>query len=832
MIHTQFIIRQLSRSSKQAVVFILCIVLSLSTLTAFTGFSKSVNRSLLGDAKKLHAADIIIRTYDKISDGLEKAVAEQVRLGRVALAKFYEFNSVVLAPDKQKSLLSRLKVVEKGYPFYGEVVLRSGLTFRDVLTPGQVVVEKTLLDRLGVSVGDSLKVGFTTLTIRDVVLSEPDRPMNFFSLGPRIFVSSQDLDALGLLQIGSRIRTVYLLKTNDDGQTDALANLFKQAAVMGQERVNTYKTAGSRIKRFLDNFIFFLKLVGIFILIISGVGIHGTLTAFLKEKQQTIAIMKTVGATNRHITLHFMLIVFLLSLIGTVMGILVGTAVQYVLAGLLADFLPPDLRFSIVWSGVLENIVLGFSVVAMFTFIPLYRLREMRPVMILRKESPRSLKRWPLYVSAAMFALFFFGLVFLHMQDFRFGIYFVAGVGGLILITYLCTHLILWVLKGWQPRHLVLRQAVKGLFRQGAATKTIIITLTASLCVIFSIYLIEKNLDATFIRSYPEGAPNMIILDIQPSQKEALSQMVTQKVRFYPVIRARILAINGETIDHETRRRRRRDRLTRVFNLTYQDSLLEYETIIKGKSLFREDWTEPQVSLLDTVKEMRDMGIGDTIRFKIQGVPLDARISSIRTRTKESLSPFFYFVLQEKTLKAAPQTLFSTLRMEENNKIGPLQTRIVNRFPNISVIDISSTIQVFGRLLKRLSTIIRGFSILSMAAGVLILISAVFATRAERITESVYYKILGARKSFVFKVFTLENVFIGLLSGFLALLVSQVVAFWVCRSIFEIPYHLYLWSCFLMIGATLLLVIAIGVISTKSILEKKPITYLREQPDA
>jgi putative ABC transport system permease protein len=119
-----------------------------------------------------------------------------------------------------------------------------------------------------------------------------------------------------------------------------------------------------------------------------------------------------------------------------------------------------------------------------------------------------------------------------------------------------------------------------------------------------------------------------------------------------------------------------------------------------------------------------------------------------------------------------------------------------------------------------------------MLAGVLILISAVFATRAERITESVYYKILGARKSFVFKVFTLENVFIGMLSGFLALIVSQVVAFWVCRSIFEIPYHLYLWSCLLMIGATLLLVIAIGVISTKSILEKKPITYLREQPDA
>jgi putative ABC transport system permease protein len=668
------------------------------------------------------------------------------------------------------------------------------------------------------------------LTIGDVVLSEPDRPMNFFSFGPRVFISSQDLDALGLLQTGSRIRTVYLLKSKDDAQTDALANLFKQAAIRGQERTDTYQTARSRIKRFLDNFIFFLKLVGIFILIIAGVGIHGTLTAFLKEKQQTIAIMKTIGATNRHITLHFMLIVFLLSLIGTVMGILVGIAVQRGLAGLLADFLPPDLQLSIVWSSVFENIVIGFSVVAMFTFMPLYRLREMRPVMILREETPRPVKKWPLYASGVMFALFFFGLVFWHMQDFRFGLYFVAGVGGLILITYLCTHLMLWVLKGWKSRQLAVRQAVKGLFRQGAATKTIIITLTASLSVIFSIYLIEKNLDATFIRSYPEGAPNMIILDIQPSQKEAFTQMLDQKVRFYPLIRARILAINGETIKHDTARRRRRDNLSRVFNLTYQDSLLEYEKIIKGKGLFRKDWTEPQVSILDIVGDMRKMGIGDTIRFKIQGVPLEARISSIRTRKKESITPFFYFVLQEKTLEAAPQTVFSTLRLD-NDKIGPLQTKIVNRFPNISVIDVSSAVQVFGRLLKRLSKIIRGFSILSMAAGVLILISAVFATRAQRIAESVYYKILGAKKIFVFRVFTLENIFIGLLSGFLALIVSQLVAFWVCRSIFEIPYHLYLSSCVLMIGATLLLIIAIGVISTKSILEKKPITYLREQPD-
>jgi putative ABC transport system permease protein len=225
------------------------------------------------------------------------------------------------------------------------------------------------------------------------------------------------------------------------------------------------------------------------------------------------------------------------------------------------------------------------------------------------------------------------------------------------------------------------------------------------------------------------------------------------------------------------------------------------------------------------------MDIGDTILFKIQGVPLKARISSIRTRIRDSMSPFFYFVFQEEILKSAPQTVFSALRVEKH-EVSSLQNRIVKEFPNISVVDLSDTIQVFAKFMKQLSTIVRGFSLLSIAAGVLILISAVFATRAERITESVYYKILGAKKMFVVKTFAMENVLMGLLSGLLALAISQIGAWAICRFVLEIDYYAFAPSCLVMIGIALIIINVIGIFSAKSILEKKPISFLREQPEA
>lgn len=823
----RLIIRQTRRSSKQALLFVLCVALSLTTLTAFSGFAASVGRSLLNDSRALQAADIIIKSYDPISAPLNRAVNRLVAERQVVRADIHQFFSVVRAMDEGASVLAGLKVVSPGYPFYGRVGLASGRPFQQALTPGHCIVGQTLLDRTGMAVGDVLKVGYTTLTIADVVTSEPDRPVNFFSFGPRVFVHADDLDALGLVEKGGRIRRGVLLKVSAQNRTDAIAAQLKRIAVSDQEQVDTFQTAGSRIKRFMDNFFFFLKLVGLFILLMAGLGIQGTLTALLKEKQHTVAIMKTVGATNGYIFRHFIGMVGLLGAAGTVMGILSGVLLQKVLGWMMAPYLPPDLSLSVSLAGVVEGVLLGFVVVMVFSFLPLYRIKAMRPMIIFRKQLDPVIQKGPYYFSGTLILLFFFGLVLRHMQEIRFGLYFVGGITALVLAAALLTQLLLWVMAGRSIGNLVLRQAVKGLFRKGNATRSIIITLTASLAVIFANYLIERNLDAAFVQSYPEEAPNAFFVDIQPDQKEGFIREVGG-TELYPIVRARVTAINDKTINRRAERRKRRDNLSRVFNLTYRHHLLEDETMLKGKNLFRADWPDLQVSILDTVARMHPMDVGDVISFKIQGVPLKARISSIRTRSRSSFSPFFYFVFQESTLKQAPQTFFAALKVP-SGRLGPLQSRIVSQFPNISVLDISQTIGVFTRLMNQLSRIIRGFSFFSIAAGLLILISAVYATRAERMVESVYYKILGAGKPFVFKVFALENLLIGFLSSLLALMMAQAGAFWVCTVKLDIDYRPFLLPSGGMVAVTLLLVVAVGLAASRSIMEKRPVTYLREQ---
>ena len=828
ILHPQFILRQIVRSRRQAIVLVLCVALSIVTLISLNGFSASVNTSLLKDAKSLQAADIIVQSYQEISPATMNIIRQLEDQNQIISNRVWEFYSVVRSQKSQDSLLAKLKIVQPGYPFYGQVVLKSGRIFESVLTPGVIIVAQHLLDRLGLMVGDSLNVGSTTLTIKDVVLQEPDQPLNLFFLGPRIFIAAEDIDRLDLVKKGSRIRHLYLLKVLDEAKIRSIADRIRKVAAADQESVDTYRTARSRIKRFFDNLFFDLSLICIFTLMLAGIGIQSALTAFLKEKESTIAVMKTVGAKSNFVTRHYIVILTIMGLAGTLLGLLSGLILQNVLDVLFDDFVPENVTLQISWRAVLEGLCLGVFVVGLFSFIPLHRLKDIKPVIIFRKERIKSKAGLPVYLSVVFILAFFLLLVFWQVNELKAALYFVGGVILLIFIATVLAWATLYLFRRVRARSLLIRQAIKGLFRPKNATRPIIITLTASLAVIFAIFLIEQNLDANFIQSYPEETPNVFFLDIQPSQLKEFSDALGIETRYYPIIRARILSLNGKQIDRKLERRRRGDNLARTFNLTYRNYLLEDEEIIKGDTLFRADWGDLQVSVLDTVVEIKELKIGDRITFKIQGVPLQARISSIRTRTKESLRPFFYFVFPENTLRDAPQTIFTAVRVPKT-QISALQTKIVEKFPSISVIDTTELLTIFTAVVKKLSLIIRFFAGFSIVAGILIILSSILATRYARIQEAVYYKILGARRNFVVKVFALENLILGLTSAVLALLISQAGSWLICLKVMNISYTPFVFESIILIVVTVLLVVTVGLLPSISILRKKPVVFLREQ---
>ena len=826
MFHRAFLIRQIRKSGKQAGVFVLCVTLSMVSLIALNGFSASVNQSLMRDAQQLNAADVIVRSNYPFSGAMLQAIDDLRTAGVVEAARIYEFYAIARNPDEDRSVLSMIKVAGKGYPFYGRMTLASGRNLEDVYGSGTALVDSILLDRLGLSPGDRINVGSAQLTIADVVTNEPDRPVSFFAFGPRVFIHPTDLEALDLVTKGSRIRHKWLLKITGEIEPERVAEDLRLVAAPDQERVETFRSANSRMKRFFDNLLFFLNLVGVFTLLLAGIGIQSSLTALLKAKTYTMAIVKTVGASSGFIIRHYVAMVSLLGMAGTMLGVVLGSLVQHLLPALFRGFLPEGMQVTISWMAVFESLALGLVVVTLFAYLPVYRLKAVRPTAIFRKEPPPPGKGLPYYASLASISAVFVILLLIQLDDTRLGIYFIAGIVAFILVTALVMLLVLWMLAQWHPRRLTARQAIRGLYRPGNATRAILITLTASLAVLFIVYLVEANLDAAYVQSFPAEAPNMFFIDIQKDQVDAFKKMVdTQNI--YPIIRARVRAVNGVKVDRQAERRRKGDNLAREFNLTYRHNILEDERLVHGDSLFRDDWEGPQVSVLDTVLDIRKMGVGDTIAFNIQGVPLTARISSIRARERESISPFFYFVFPDKYLEKAPQTLFAALRVDKA-EIAQLQNKVVARFPNISVIDITATAQTFSKVMQKLSGIIRFFAFFSIAAGLLILISAIFATRAARIKEAVYFKILGARRSFVAKVFLWEHALMGFISAVAAMAMSQAAGWIICQRILDTPYRPFPFDSLVMLTLPMLLVAGVGHWASRQILRKKPVTYLRD----
>jgi putative ABC transport system permease protein len=872
MLNIHFIRRQIAGSLHQSVVLILCVILSMITLVSLGGFSSSVHTSFLHDAQALHAADIIIHSHMPFSQSLQDALTSLKLQKTIESARVFEFYSIVqtdrnasrslfrsknnITPkqpynpvhretadelstgtslrssihENQESLLSGIKVVDPGYPFYGAMELASGSPFSKVLTPGSVVVEQSLLDRLHLKIGDVLNVGSARLTIRDIVLQEPDRPVNFFALGPRVFISAADLTSLDLLGKGSRVDYTILVKVHQQSELEHIADQLRAESNKERERVDTYRTADSGVKRFFDNFLFFLNFIGIFTLLLAGIGIQSTLIAFLKGQERTIAIMKAVGSRSRFVIIHYFILVAVLGSIGTLLGLASSFLLEKILPDLFRGLIPSNVEMTISQGAVTEGLIIGSLVVTLFTLLPLFRLKEVKPKSIFSKEDQRPAKGPAIWLTSSVSIIFFIAMVLWRIRDPKSGSYFVIGVGLLILISFLCSEGILRLATKMHTKNLILRQALKGLFRPGNATRTIIVTLTASLAVIFSITLVEKNLDTTFVRSYPSDSPNLFFIDIQPDQKEAFARFLEIPATYYPVIRGTITSVNNVPIDRDVERQKRGDNLAREFNLTYREGLLDDERLVAGETIFRDDWPEQQVSVLDTVLKMKDMKIGDMITFRIQGVPIQARISSIRTRTRAALQPYFYFVFPKGTLKDAPQTLFTAVHVDKS-EISSLQNRIVARFPSVSVIDVTETVKVFARVMERLTLIVRFFTLFSVVAGILIIISSVFATRYTRIQEAVYFTILGARGRFVLSVFAVENMFIGLASGFIALVLSQVGSWIICRQALDVSYNPFLGISIIMILTTTSLVVAVGLGASISIVRQRPATFLREQTE-
>lgn len=866
--------------------FFVCVAVGVGALVSVSLFAAHVDRAVTKEARGLLGGDLEIRSSHPLStEG--QAVLHSLGQRGIAVTHVSELVAMVARTEREKAAgqatqIVELKAVESSYPFYGTLKLEPAQPLNRLLHPDAslckktpcdgAVVQEALLLRMGLAIGDRLKIGQAEFLITGLVRTEPDRMANAFSLGPRIIISQEGLQTASLIQPGSRVRERQLLKLPSALPLEALRGELRGRLTADHVRVTGYRDAQPQLKQFLEQLSRYLGLIGLTALFIGGLGVAMSIQAFLQEKLKTIAVLKTVGADSATVVRTYVVQALGLGLLGSLAGMLLGILLQRVLPPLLAGAFVTDLLdqlgastdLSVVSIGpLLKGGALGLLTTLLFTLWPLLRIREIKPAVIFRREVEADLVgetvrmvpwwvRWGgndrLNVLTAVAILSGLGgLSIWQAGSWKIGGLFIGGLSLAVVLLFVCARMLIGGLRFVpRPASLSLRYAMGNVVRPGGHTTGMLVAIGMSVMVIVTVSLVEQALLHQVGETRPIDAPTFFFIDLQSDQTDGFSELVQrqtagQRPELTPLVRSRLHAVNGEAVKVEEEReqeerheeskdeRRRQWYLSREYVLTFLDQLPHGNEIVAGAWWQPgQQFVKPQVSIEEEAARSLGLEIGSSIEFDIQGATIAAEVSSIRKVDWGNFSTNFYMILSPGALDGAPVTYVATIHVLSEQEV-PLQQAVVASFPNVSAIHIGDVLDNFARVLDRLALAIRAVAVFCVVTGGLVMAAALAATRYRRLYESVILKALGATRGLIARTFAAEYALLGLVGGMMAIGLSSALSWLILTYIFDLSWSLRPTVLLTGLGLTVLLTLFVGLLSTFHILGQRPLAILRHE---
>jgi putative ABC transport system permease protein len=833
--------RELRSSWRRLLFFFLCIGIGVGSIVALRSMIQSLNRAVAGEARALMTADVQAETT---REWTAEALA---KIGRIAQPPLVEARTeTVEAPTmlrpadsaREGALMVEVKGVDKGFPLYGDFRLEDGRDFDFALVErGGAVVAPLLLERLSLRVGDRVRIGEKEFEIRGVTKQEPGSGGGF-RLGPRVFVARADLESAGLTGFGSRARRKILFKT-PEGRMGELVGALRAELGNNVVNVRSYRDSEENLGEQFTRAENYLSLTGLVVLVLGGIGVSSVTRVFIEQKKKTIAVLKCVGATGRRLTAAYLAQVIALGAAGSLLGILLAKAALVFARARFAESLPPNLSYELHAGAVAQGLGLGLLVSLLFSALPLLRIRRIRPNMLLRDVEPNEPRRlldlWRAAVALGVLA----GLVCLtswQAGSLRVGVIFLAGLGATALILYAAAWaLVLVVRRARGLGTFPVRQAINSMHRPGNQTRVIVLAVGLGAFLVMSVQSLQSNLLDEFDVARRGNLPNMYLIDVQKDQVEGVRALTAQtagaSADLIPTVRARIASVNGQEIDLDAAgMRRERGRLGREYVVTYRPRLDYNETIVAGKFWDETPATEPEVSIEEGMRGAAGLDLGGTITFDVQGRKITARVTSVRRVDWRNSRTGFLILFRPGALENAPQTFVGAVDGPANEpERSRFQRAIVDRFPNVSVIDVADIVRGVSRILSNITlavSFIGGFVFLS---GALILVGSIAMTKFQRVYEAAVLKTLGARRRMLLTMMLVEYGLLGLVAGVVGASAADGLSYAVARYVFEIEWAFSPALNVAGIAATVLLVGAVGALSSLDVLTRKPLSILRSQ---
>ncbi len=818
--------------------FLACLALGVAAIAGIGSLSSAVSTGLEADARALLGGDVVIRTIHR------PATAEQTAwlAANGTVSRTVNMRAMGHTIDGTARSLISLKAVDRQYPLYGALALDPPAQAEAVLGfhdgAWGAVAERSLLERLGLAVGDSLRVGDATYRIGAVIAREPDRAggARAITLGPRLMVAMASLAATRLIRPGSLVRYYYRVRLAPEVSLAAWKRALNAAFPDAGWRVRDRTNANPGIRRFIDRTTQFLTLVGLTALLLGGVGIGNSVRTYLAGKSSVIATLKCLGAPSRLIFQTYFIQVAVMALGGIVAGLAVGAAIPALAAGALSDWLPAAAR--VAFYPVPLAIAAVFGVLTAFAFClwPIARACLVPAGSLFRDVvAPQRRRPGPVVIAATAGAILALaGVAVYTAYDRGLALWFLGGS---------LAALVIFLAAAWGVRRLarrfsgtrraVLRRALANLHRPGAPTGSILLALGLGLTVLMTVALIEGNLAHQIDEAMPARAPGIYFIDIQPDQSPGFEQTVRnvagfRALRQVPILRGRITRINGIPAADVRVAHGIAWVLRSARGLTWARTAPEGAPVVKGDWWPADYAGPPLISLDEHVAEGLGVGIGDTLTFNILGRPITAGIANLRRVEWRSLRLNFVVVFAPGVIETAPQTHIATVHVDREAETA-LEKAVTDRFANITAIRVREVLKSVAAIMERIAAAVRLTAGITVLAGVLVLGGAVAAGHRRRVYDAVVLKVLGATRRDVLCAFLAEFGMLGLAATVIAAVIGTIAAWAVVTRIMRVDWVFVPSALAVTILASFTLTLIFGFAGTWRALGQKAAPVLRNE---
>jgi putative ABC transport system permease protein len=800
------------------------LVVAVASVTSVAFFADRLSQALVRDAHQLLGADLVL-----VSDHPWKPeVAEDIT--RAGLARAEAMNFISMAFAREGNQLAGVKAVSEGYPLRGRLRTAPAPGAPDAPAEraparGTVWMEERLISALDAPVGSRIRLGAAEFEVAAVLTLEPERGANFFNIAPRLLMNVADVPATQLIRQGSRA-WYYLYAAGDATMVADLKRSVEKKLQRGQ-RVDDLESGRPEVRASIERAQRFLSLTALLAAVLAAVAIALGTRRFVERHLDACAVMRCLGATQARLVGLFGIEFGLLGIAACALGTLIGFGAQAAIAAALADLLRAQLPVPSPLPAA-QGFLVGLALLLGFALPPLLRLKNVPAVRVLRREQQRSASAALAYLVGAVVLG---ALLVWQAGDAKLGLTVAGGFAVAVAVFFAVS----WgVLRFFsrpaftrRMRSRRVRFGLASLARHARANALQVAALAVGLTAVLLLTFTRNDLVEAWRRSAPPDAPNRFLLGVQTDQVEPVRAFLAERgvggLDLYPMIRGRLSAINGRPVSEADYAEERAKRLVeREFNLSYMQEAPGHNVITSGR------WFsgDRELSVEEGIAQRLGWKLGDELTWTVGGQPFTARITSMRKLRWDSMKVNFFVITPPALLAAFPANYISAFRIE------PGREKVLNElnaaFPNVTVVDVAAAVRQAQGAIDQLVHAVQFIFLFSLAAGLLVLYSALVATEDERRREAAVMRVYGASRAQVTGSQRVEFLAMGLTAGLLATVAAAAIGQLLARRVFDVdlPTSPALWISGPLAGLALLSLNA--WLSSRKVLRASPALTLRD----